>query len=232
MTAVWLCIPSARKASEVDATLALWRARGYKIALWRDTADGAPICDLLMTGKYPGYAQAVNALAAEVLARDKHCDWIITGGDDTEPDPNHTPEQIADECRAHFKGTFGVMQPTGDRWADGSIDRIAGSPWMGREWCERANGGRGPLWPEFLHMFVDQALQETAQRCGAFWQRRDVTHMHKHFMRTGEAVNLIIPPPDHLVKWNSPTHWQEMEAIYTRLRAQNFAPCMPTEQRA
>jgi hypothetical protein len=230
-THTWFCIPSARKASEANAMLAIWRERGYKIALWRDAAETVPpVCDILLTGKYPGYAQAVNALAAEVLSRDTRCEWIVTGGDDTLPDLSHSPEHIAAQCRDHFNGTFGVMQPTGDRFAGGSIDRIAGSPWMGREWCERANGGEGPLWPEFTHMFVDQCLQDTAIRCGAFWQRQDLIHLHRHFMRKDDglhsAVNRISPPA-HLVKWNSSAHWQEMEAIYMRLKRCDFAPCMP-----
>src|SRR5216683_3069212 len=177
---VYLCIPSARMASEVDSTLAIWRERGYRIALWRDTPDDAPICDLLLTGKYPGYALAVNALAAEVLSHDAQCEWIVTGGDDTEPDPNHSPEQIAAQCRDHFGSTFGVMQPTGDRWGDSKsayIDRVAGSPWLGREFCQRVNGGNGPLWHEYFHMGVDEELQAVAERLGVFWSRRDLTHL-------------------------------------------------------
>ena len=46
--------------------------------------------------------------------------------------------------------TFGVMQPTGDRWGErngiATIDRIAGSPWMGREFCRRMYHGSGPMY--------------------------------------------------------------------------------------
>ena len=35
------------------------------------------------------------------------------------------------------------MQPTGDRFAQGQIDRIAGSAWIGREFARRAYGGNG-----------------------------------------------------------------------------------------
>lgn len=226
---VWFTIPSARPAHEANQALSVWRERGYKVALWRDSDVNAPQCDLLLTGRYPGYAHAVNALAKCVLAADVDCEWIVAGGDDTLPDPGD-PQSIAEECKERFGGTFGVMQPTGDRWAGGSIDRIAGSPWMGREWCQRANGGQGPLWPEFAHMFVDQCLLETALRCGAYWPRRDLVHLHKHFLRANESLHAGVrqaPIPPHLVPWNSPAHWMEAQAIFDRLRMQNFAPCMP-----
>jgi hypothetical protein len=224
----WFCIPSARPAHEANIVLRQWNEMGYGIALWRDDAktDSAMWCNLRLTGAYPGYAQAVNALAKEVLARDPGCRFVVCGGDDTEPDPTHDPDTIVDQCIARFGGTFGVMQPTGDRWADGSIDRIAGSPWMGREWCERANGGLGPLRPEFTHMFVDQCLMDTAVKCGVFWQRPDLTHLHRHFMRQGETVKQVRPPA-HLAKWNTPIHWAEMQAIYLRLKRMDFVPCMP-----
>lgn len=226
----WLAIPSARPAAEANVVLHKWQEKGYGIALWRDTEADPALCNLQLTGTYPGYAQAVNALSREVLARDPECRFIVTAGDDTEPDRVHDPGSIVEECEAHFGGTFGVMQPTGDRWADGSIDRIAGSPWMGREWCERANGGAGPLWPEFTHMFVDQCLMDTATRCGVFWQRRDLIHLHRHFMRQDESLDVNrVNPPAHLVKWNSSAHWAEMQAIYMRLKRCDFAPCMPRE---
>lgn len=229
----WFCIPSARPVTEANESLRAWQDKGYGVALWRDSVYGAPIFNLCLTGKYPGYAQAVNALAAEVLKIDPECKWIVDGGDDTLPDPSHSPDQIAAECEAHFGGTFGVMQPTGDRWANGSIDRIAGSAWMGREWCERANGGTGPLWYEFAHMFVDQCLQDVATKLGVFLQRPDLVHLHRHFMRNGDEVCRSNPNiPAHLLKWNTPEHWSEMQEIYLRLKRADFAPCMPLARAA
>lgn len=242
MSKVWYCIPSARPAAEVQPVVDAWRAQGYKVALWRDANADLPDCDYWLWGgecpragreaahlyaePYPGYAQAVNRLAKHVLMN-QDVQWIVTGGDDTLPDPNKRANEIADELTAHFGGTFGVCQPTGDRWANGSIDRIAGSPWLGREWCERANGGQGPFWPEFTHMFGDQALKETAEKVGVYLMRPDLTHMHNHFLRQGENVNRKAEIPPHLVKWNSQAHWNEMKAIYLRLKGQGFAPCMP-----
>ncbi len=251
MSSVWLCIPSARPPEEAEPVLRAWRERGYKIALFRDDMNFPfGIVDYIQADPYPGYARAVNALVAEILRVDNFCDWIVCGGDDTLPDPHHSAEQIALECSFHFGGkidvttygetvpryipgkyaTWGVMQPSGDRFASGSIDRIAGSPWMGREWCLRANKGQGPLYPEFEHMFVDEALKRSAEKLGVYWMRPDLIHFHKHFMRRDEAIDspatrTEVPP--HLVKWNTREHWNEAQGIFKRLEAENFASCDP-----
>ncbi len=244
---VWLCIPSARPPEQVEPVLAAWRERGYKIALWRDDdsflgwARASQAVEFIRCREYPGYATSVNELALQVLEDDPSCDWIVTGGDDTLPDPNHTAEEIAAQCSRHFGGnpeivfdgprsTFGVMQPTGDRFAGGSIDRIAGSPWLGREWCLRANGGRGPFWPEFTHMFGDECLKRTAEKLGVYWARPDLTHFHNHFQRATDAIDSVaisMPVPPHLVKWNTKQHWDEMLAIFRRLEAEDFKSCLP-----
>ncbi len=232
---VWWCVPSARPVEEVEPLCKIYRERGYKIAMWRD-ADASQPMYIGFDGvthfeaTYPGYAQAVNSLALEVLHNDSSCDWIVTGGDDTLPEPRFDADDIAMVCTSWFKGTFGVMQPTGDRFAGGSIDRIAGSPWMGREWCLRANGGRGPFWPEFTHMFGDECLKRTAEKLGVYWARPDLTHFHNHFQRATDAIDSVaisMPVPPHLVKWNTKQHWDEMLAIFRRLEAEDFKSCLP-----
>ncbi len=269
---VWFCIPSARPPVEIEPVLAAWKERGYKIALWRDNleritlrnGDGTySLVDYIRAEqKYPGYAQAVNALVADVLKQDPACDFIVTGGDDTFPDGSRTAEEIAYQCGRHFAevnhqlgtdsyrmedvldnegifrpnfarmpwSTFGVMQPTGDRFAHGSIDRIAGSPWLGREWCLRANQGKGPFWPEFTHMFVDECLKRTAEKLGVYWPRPDLMHFHDHFMRETNAIDskaVQRPMPDHLKQWNTQQHWDEMQAIFQRLEREDFKSCLP-----
>jgi hypothetical protein len=227
---VWYCIPAKRKMEL--SSIGLWRARGYKIAVFMDDGDERLQADIVLQGAYPGYAQAVNALCAEVMKRDSSADWLVTGGDDVEPELSRDPVSIAFECSAYFQGTFGVMQPTGDRWADGSIDRIAGSPWMGRDWCLRANKGQGPLWPEFTHMFEDECLKRTAELLNVYWMRRDLTQLHWHFMRTSRDTNapaVYRPTPEHLKQWTTQKHWDESKAIFLRLENQNFAPCMPVD---
>lgn len=219
----WLTIPSARPAAEVSEWLKRWTSRGYKVALWRD--DGVPIegCTLTMGGAYPGYAVACNELIAHVLKTDPECDWVVTGGDDTWPDPNHTADEIAYQCSAHFRqnwgltfpavltrdecSTFGVCQPTGDDWSDIKgriIERIAGSPWIGREFALRINGGQGPYWPEYRHNWVDEEIMCVAQKLGCFWQRPDLIHFHDHPMRYPGG------------KW--PVHLNHASADYSRMK--------------
>lgn len=253
MSKAWFVIPSARPIAEVLPVVEAWKNMGYGVALWRDdkhlpdngeayaiTADSQLIgsfvgADLVfLSGKYPGYAQSVNAMAKHVLSHYPEVDWIVCAGDDTTPDPNKTGDEIADELTSHFwrealgnesLDTFGVVQCTGDRWADNLgviIERIAGSPWLGREWCRRAHAGKGPLWPEFRHMFGDQALMDYAQSLGVFLQRPDLTHYHAHAQRDGKSR-----PATHMTEWNSQQHWQESKAIFERLKSTNFAECQP-----
>ena len=248
---VWLCLPSKRPVAEANATLAIWRARGYRIALFCDSPEelegricDAYICDMA----YPGYAQAVNLLVKGVLLADQNCDWIVTGGDDTEPDHNWRADDISDQCSEYFGNlhnaplritrdgvgnqrfsTFGVMQPTGDRFAGGSIDRICGSPWMGREFCERINGGTGPLWHEYIGFFSDEEMQNVAQRLRILWQRRDLTHLHCHYQRESRAIDArAVPKPmpifsDHLRNevYTRP-HWVKYQALFNERKAANF----------
>lgn len=212
--------------------------------------DGPFGCTKLLVGPYPGYAKAVNELVREVLAYDDTATWCIATGDDTEPDLAYSPSEIDSQLQAHFgdlhhrgcqrtTSTLGVMQPTGDRWGDephsrtqygpdrgAFIDRICGSPWMGREFCERAYGGRGPLWEEFSHMHVDEHLMCVAEKLGILWQRRDLIHLHHHFTRVGDAVNWTKgrnEMPEFLREANTPEHWARSSAIFNRLKAGGFA---------
>ena len=228
----WLCIPSARPVAEVEPVVAKWRERGYGVALQRDLPPTERIEGALVyVRQYLGYADAVNFLSRQILADHPEVDWIVAGGDDTFPDPNKTAGEIAAELTAHFGGTFGVEQNTGDEWADNLgkiIDRIAGSPFLGRDWCRRAHGGKGPLWPEFRHQFVDEALQVYAQSLGVFLQRPDLTHYHAHAQRIpGTNLTGNAPAPAHMKEWNSQKHWHESKAIFERLKSTNFAECQP-----
>ena len=121
---VWFAIPSKKPRAQAQLCIDRWRAQGYRVAIWRDTGDEAVDCDLLLIGEYGGYANAVNSLCKGILETYPATAWVVTGGDDTEPDMTKLADQIADECTAHFGGTFGMMQPTGDRWETLS-DRIS-----------------------------------------------------------------------------------------------------------
>lgn len=251
---VWYCIPAARAWK--DSTLPKWKERGYKLAVWKDSFqhDLPPFTDpsIVLVGEYPGYAKAVNALIKRAMDLEPEADWFVTGGDDVEPDMNKSPEEIAGECSAHFAiqhsgltegeplsvpamlkaftgiehRSFGIMQPTGDRWADDRgpyIERICGSPWLGREWCRRGHQGAGPLHPDFRHMYVDECLQNVAMQLGILWQRPDLIHLHQHWGRSG----WLNEKPAHLIEVNKAPHWQEAKAIYDRIRNAGYAECLP-----
>lgn len=251
----WLTIPSARPAAEIAPRLQRWRERGYKIALWRNGPhrhEGVQADMQIISRDYEGWGYSINALIRSVCAEHPDAAWFVGGGDDTDPDPTKTADEIARECSIHFApiekhntgndvygfpGTFGVMQPTGDRWGENEpwaratfpdapayIDRICGSPWIGREFARRMNQGRGPFWPEFYHMFSDECLQEVAKKLGVLWQRRDLTHHHDHPRRDGVART-----PDFAAGTGiyGTEEWQKSKAIFERLKASGFAECMP-----
>jgi hypothetical protein len=246
----WYAIPSKRPPEQVEPVLAAWRERGYKTALMIDEGGSAGSADYFNSVMpYLGYAESVNWLVRDILRMDSACDWIVTGGDDVYPDPNQHARSIATQCKAYFHGlnrergvplsvgceaidTFGVMQPTGDRWGDDAlsrarygkdrgayIDRVCGSPWMGREFCQRIYGGKGPLWPEFTHMYVDEHLQCVAEKLGILWQRPDLTQRHEHWGRQGDATKM----PEFLKHANSSEEWAKSQAIFERLKSGGFA---------
>jgi hypothetical protein len=242
---VWLCLPSKRPHEETQPVFEKWADLGYNVAIQVDADCSAyrTIGNFFRSYRgshetveyyrdYCGYANAVNFLSSWVFRRDTSCEWIIAAGDDTFPDPNRRADDIAAELTQHFKGTFGVMQPTGDPWSDPRgrlIERIAGSPWLGRDWCLRANGGRGPLWPWLFHMWADEALQLTAQQLGVFWQRPDLTHFHQHWgrPREGERFGDHTRMPAFLARANSTDQTDADRAEFERLKRGGFKECFP-----
>jgi hypothetical protein len=191
MSEVWVAIPSAN-APLCGETFAVWQARGYRTAVLvdGDTPDPANADMIVRTPDYRGYGWAVNTLCRALT----DVDWVVTGGDDILPDPDHAPEDIAAECVKHFKGTFGVMQPVGDPWNDYCIKKCAGSPWMGKDFRRRINQGRGPYIEDFVHYYDDTYLRATCIRYGCYWEHPDITHTHEHWTKKKVAR------PAYLVK--------------------------------
>jgi hypothetical protein len=223
--------------AEVNARMDKWRAMGYKIALWRDHFDQGIVADIIFAERgYPGFYVACNNLILDCLIYNSDCDWMVCAGDDTDPDPTKTAGEIERECTEHFvnphprkfnPGTFGVMQPTGHRWGDKQgayIDRVAGSPWIGREFARRVNGGKGPWWPEYFHQFGDEELQAVATKLGVFWQRPDLTHFHQHWglPLPGQTIGHKSSMPPFLAKANSPEHWRQYKALFEARKAAGF----------
>lgn len=220
---------------------------GYRVAIQRDTGKGEGLENIGWYERpYAGYAEAVNFLVKAILAIDTTCDWIVIGGDDVFPDPAKRADEIARECSVHFMehgepqqepngefwatwklGTFGVMQPTGDDWQDRQgrmIERVAGSAWLGREFCLRVNQGNGPLWPEYSHMGVDEELMCVAEKLGVFWQRPELCQYHNHWgrPREGERFAQRDRMPAFLERANSPEEWARYKRIFEGRRLAGF----------
>lgn len=185
MSAVWAVCPSIRPGG---GTLPLWSAAGYHVAVCRQ-GEPFPEADITFPRTtYGGWSSSINFLIKFLLETSEPIDWFVACADDIAPDP-HTPDDIAAQLTEHFHGTFGVCQPTGDPWRDAGgriIERYAGSPWIGREFARRINGGKGPLWP-YPHCFSDNEVMEVAQMLGVFWPRSDLTHWHAHWARGAEV---------------------------------------------
>ena len=207
---VWYCIPSKRHDG---GTVHEWRKRGYRVAVWRDVGDPSLDVELVLTGEYPGYATAVNTLILYVLCNYPEVRWVVAGGDDIMPDVNSTAAAIADRCEKHFGGTFGVMQPTGDGHG---IETICGSPWIGRDFAVKVNGGTGPFWHEYHHNFVDNELQRVATKLGAFTQMHDLVHRHDNWMWTTKVR------PQFLDKAYSRPEWDKAMAIFMQRESEGF----------
>lgn len=195
---VWVAFPSAnpKRARE---TLLKWTAMGYRHAVLLSPSDLTTGAGMEPTGAdievrhvpYMGYYAACNYLCAMLV--EKHgADVVVCAGDDMDPDPNKNAWTIAEECRAYAGGDLWICQPSGDRqgWiADkkhpeggtAAADRICGSPWLSAGYIRRGYGGRGP-WPyQYHHYFGDEELKIVAECLGILWQRRDLTHDHRHW---------------------------------------------------
>jgi hypothetical protein len=220
---VWYAVPSARPLADVKRCCDAWLDMGYRVMLQRDPGHSVESLQYVSVVQRPylGYSEAVNFLSRHVVGTDKWADWIVTGGDDTYPDQTKPAGGIGNECWEHFNGTFGVMQPTGDPWEGSNISAICGSPWMGREFCRRMNGGAGPMWPEYFHMFNDEELQLVALKLGVLWQRPDLTHRHEHWARRGNET-VAEGMPAFLERANSRENWDKMKALFEQRKAAGF----------
>lgn len=226
MSSVWICIPSVRPGG---GTLPAWREKGYRIAIVRQ-GPSVPEADIeIPTSSYLGWGRSINMAVRAAMEADPEADWFVSGGDDGLPDPDHSPEEIAAQCTEHFGGTFGICQPIGDLklWPNSRIDTFAGSPWMGRDWCQRAYGGHGPVCEDYYHLFADEELMAVAVKLGVFWQRPDLTHRHEHPLRKPNATSNDWP--DFLKPINTSESWERHKALFASRKMRGFPGHEPLE---
>lgn len=229
MAKVWLCVPARRNTE--DSTVPEWRASGYKAAIAREPYLPSIECDLLLPiHEYPGWPRCVNTLASMVFLSDPEAEWIVTCGDDTHPDLSTHPHQIAEQLKSHFCGTFGICQPIGDPRKDslGHIaPRVAGSPWMGREFAMRMYHGGGPLYPGYHHNHADQELKDVAEMLGCYWMRPDLMHRHDHWAyKRGSREDM----PAWAAPLHTPEAWRKSNGLYQSRKLFGFPGHEPLEE--
>lgn len=214
---VWYVCPSARPRLEAEACIRTWLDFGCKIMILR---QGEALC-LPGIMQYPvsfyaGWGVSNNHLIRTAMQVDKWAQWFVCGGDDYWPDNSTHATTAGWDCWEHFNSsTLGVMQPTGDRYGEGYIDNAAASPWIGREFAERAYNGHGPFRDEYHHFYADTELQQVAIRLGCFWQRPDIKQEHKHWSRFGNTKPAFA---DELYS----LYWNRDEALYKAREVTGF----------
>ena len=219
---VWLGMPSAN-IEMARKTFPVWRHFEYNIAVIcpdKLKSDYQPLVDLLITeseiGGYQGWPKSVNLISNKL----KNVDIVIAAGDDMYPDKHFTAYDLRRQFLDHFKGTFGVMQPYGDKFgsmACPECEQICGSAWLGRDFRNKINRGKGPMWEEYWHMYADTELYQVAKKHNCLWIRDDLVQYHQHRLR-GEHHFIPTIPAGNTAK---------AKEIYDRRKSQNFPNTEP-----
>lgn len=211
-TRVWYVYPSCN-SSRARTALHAWRQQGYAVAILLDAGMATVGADLeIYVQHYGGYYHSANRLCRAAVAQGAHV--VVVGGDDMEPDPIQSADAIAQQFIARFPDTFGVMQPIGDRLQ--GTDTICGSPWVGRSFIERGNGGSGPYWPEYGQFYGDEELFRVTTRLGILWQRADLRQRHSHWIRGGG------PTMTDYQQRNGKRHWDRDHELFRRRESLGF----------
>ena len=184
-----LCYSSGRAdLDRAGRTFEKWHELGYATAAFLDDRRKPDHCDYPVSGIYRGWARAVNTLCDLLLSNVENVDWIVTGGADILPDPELFGDEIAELCTEHFDGTYGVMQPSGDKFGALVNKEACVSPWLGRDWITSAYSGRGPLLADYFHFYADTDLMHVATKAKRLWWCDSFVQYHDHYLRRGESV--------------------------------------------
>jgi hypothetical protein len=216
-------IPTANPALAAECFRA-WRSMGWDTFALVDGNDvlDAAILDVVnfvfRQNDYPGWGESFN-----IMARTLHeYDWLATGGDDVWPDPMRYAETIGNELSAHFNGTFGVCQPSADRWAwnkNGTTAPICYAPIIGAEFARRWNGGKGAFWPGYFQWCADAELHGATE--GLLLERPDLMFDHRHVSKDGR--------PSPAYKTGKQHRWQADWDLYEQRRRDRFPGHEPTD---
>jgi len=184
---IWAVFPSADPERARNA-IERWYNLGYHVLAQTDKDFGIRESAYIMVREYNGYWESINFIIAGILHERSalRADFVVAIGDDMEPDPNFTAQEIAMQMYEHFGDDPGVMQPCGDpqgKDATGqpAAARICGSPWFNRAWIDRAYGGNGPCPPYYRQFYGDEEIKYVSEMLGCLWMRPDLTQYHLHW---------------------------------------------------
>lgn len=207
---IWYAIPTAN-ADRCSKAFEAWKDMGYMTMAYVDKPEqtGIKHCDqLVFAPEYLGWSATTNRLCRLL----KTATWIVAGGDDMLPDPSKRAAEIAEECTAYFGGTLGVMQPHGDKFK--GTTNICGSPWIGREYADRGNGGMGAMRDEYFHFYADEELLLVATAQGLLWSRSDLVQYHDHWTRNKQGKT------DYQAHNNK--YWEKDKSLFVQRKQLNF----------
>lgn len=216
MIEVWVLMPVAKKARAQEA-YERWTKRGYRMIFFQDKGTLPWTSAPTIVDDYNGVWKATNALAYQAFRAG--ADVCLFAGDDMDPDPNFTAQEIAQQYVDRFPDGYGIMQPCGDiQGMDSSgkpaAARIAGSPWFGRGWARKAYGGRGPTLGDYYHFYGDEDLACVAEKNKVMWWRPDLTQLHRHW-----TWGWMDRQDYH--KRNE-WHWNSDHALFDKRKAEGF----------
>jgi len=196
---------------EANDTAGVWKAQGYATAVLVETKEEKQpnIDTIIYEPEWAGFPTAANKLCQSLAS---NFDIVVIGGNDLFPVTTKTAQELEKEFKEHFKGTLGLMHPTGDRY--GSIDIVSVCPWIGAQYIKTMYGGYGPYYSGYYHYFCDAELQDVAVKNNLFWQRPDLSQFHDHWGRNGSSR------PEHLMAAN--TRHTADKATYEHRKQHNF----------
>jgi hypothetical protein len=90
---------------------------------------------------------------------------------------------------------------------------------MGREWCERAYMGRGPLHDGFYHYWNDYNLKQVAEWLGLYWRRPDLVQGDDNWKRNRKHLGR----PKYL--YEAAERRREDAELARRLEIEGFPGC-------
>lgn len=212
---VYALIPTALKG-HTSRIFDLWKSKGYSLGLFVDPGRDVS-CDLLLRGNYPGVWNAWNALAKAAVCCGMDVGVLV--GDDMEPDPHLSAQEVGERYLSQFPSGDGILQPCGDlQGMDDSgrpaAARICGSPIMGREWIKRAYLGNGPVDGRYNAFYADEALYHVAKKLGKLCMEPLMSHRHLHW-----SWNHLPKQPYHE---RNQTRWLQDQQLFEKDLAAGF----------